>query len=259
MRPVAYGLIAWLLLVVGCGPSPPPDAVVIFAAASTREPLEKAAAEYQARHGRPVRLNFGPSSALARQIEKGAEADLFLSADVDWVEYLRERDLVVRSRQLLTNRLVVVVPAGSDLVLQRLPDLVQERVHRLALAGPAVPAGKYAREALRSAGVWAALQGRVLDGADVRAALLFVERAEADAGVVYATDIAGSERVRVAFAIPANTHAPIRYPLALLRRETGKARAEDVYKFMTSAASLRAFEQAGFGTLPDEPDKKEGQ
>jgi molybdate transport system substrate-binding protein len=242
-------LVLPLALAAGCQAASSTP-VVVFAAASTREPLERIAAEFQAKHDVMVRLHFGSSSTLSRQIEQGAEADLFLSADQAWTDFLAEKGLVAESRPLLTNRLVVAVPAGSPLVLHQLGDLGRPEVRRLALAGPAVPAGRYAREALRSAGLWEQVQDRVLDGMDVRAALLYVEREEAEAAVVYATDAVGNDRVRVALEVPRDRHSPICYPLALVQRQSIKPESRQFQEHLASEASSAVFRQAGFGVLP---------
>jgi molybdate transport system substrate-binding protein len=239
------GLLAGLG--AGCGEKAATEAVSVSAAVSTREALEQVAADFRQQTGIPVALSFGASSALARQIEQGAVADLFLSADEDWADYLAKNDHVAERRTLLTNRLVVVLPADSSLSVKDLADLAGPGVRRLALAGPEVPAGRYAREALRSAGLWGRLRERVLDGGDVRAALTFVARGEAEAGMVYATDAAGNARVRVALEVPAERHAPIRYPLVLLRREPIKPGARALYNYLASPEAAAVFRRVGFG------------
>jgi molybdate transport system substrate-binding protein len=239
------GLLTGFL--ASCGRAPTQETVAVSAAMSTREALEQVAADFQARTGVPVALSFGASSTLARQIEQGAAAELFLSADEDWADYLAKKDLIAERRDLLTNRLVVVVPADGSLTVRDLADLAAPAVRRLSLAGPAVPAGRYAREALRSAGLWERVQERVLNAGDVRAALTHVVQGEAEAGMVYATDAAGSGRVKVALEVPAERHAPIRYPVALLRREVIKADARRLYEYLLSPEAAAVFRRAGFG------------
>jgi molybdate transport system substrate-binding protein len=241
-----------LLLLAGCGGPAARESIAVSAAVSTREALEQAAADFRAKTGIPVALSFGASSALARQIEQGAAADLFLSADEDWADYLAKHDCVAERRTLLTNRLVVVLPADSQLSVHELGDLAVPAIRRLALAGPEVPAGRYARQALRGAGLWDRLRERVLDGGDVRAALTFVARGEAEAGMVYATDAAGNSRVRVALEVPADLHAPIRYPLVLLRREPIKSEARALYNYLASPEAAAVFRRAGFGVAAKE-------
>jgi molybdate transport system substrate-binding protein len=248
-----YGIVlaCGLLASAGCS-SGPSAALKVYAAASTREALERVTADFRARTGVPVELNCGPSSELARQIEHGADADLFLSADVAWADFVAGKGLCAERRDLLTNRLVVIVPAGSELRLHRMEDLAGPELRRLALAGPAVPAGRYAREALQRTGVWDQLRERVLDGADVRSTLAYVARHEAEAGLVYATDAAASPAVHVALQVRAEDHTPIRYPLVLLRREPIRAEARRFYEYLGSPEVGAVFREAGFGVLPDD-------
>jgi molybdate transport system substrate-binding protein len=244
----------WVLpfVLAGCGPdrggsARQPGPVALFAAASTKEAVEQAAKDFRGETGIPVEVSLGPSSGLAKQIEQGAPADLFLSADQASADYLAARQLVSERRDLLTNRLVVVVPADSEIGVTELRDLTGPRIQRLALAEPKVPAGEYARQALRKAGVWDQVEGRVVGGIDVRAALQFVARGEADAGLVYRTDALGDSRVRAAVQVDPGLHDPIRYPLVLLRREPMKEGARRFYDYLGSEKSAGVFERAGFG------------
>jgi molybdate transport system substrate-binding protein len=231
----------------GVGSARQPEPVAVFAAASTREALEQVARDFQGQTGIAVEVSPGPSSGLARQIEQGASADLFLSADQASADYLTAKQLVSDRRDLLTNRLVVVVPADSEVRVQQLRDLVDPHIRRLALAEPKVPAGEYARQALRKAGVWDTVDARVVGGIDVRATLQFVARGEAEAGLVYRTDALGESRVRVAVDIDPRLHDPIRYPLVLLRREPVKEGARRFYDYLGSQKAAQVFERAGFG------------
>src|SRR5262245_26003131 len=151
------GYRLFLLLIfgflAGCG-NRKEDSITVFAAASTREVMERLAADFEKESGVAVTLNFGPSSGLARQIEHGANADLFLSADESWADYLANKDLVAERRDLLTNKLVIIVPAENSPTIKTLADLTQPEIRRIALAGSAVPAGMYARKALQTAGLW---------------------------------------------------------------------------------------------------------
>jgi molybdate transport system substrate-binding protein len=239
-----------LCVLAGCG-APPREGITVYAAASTRAALQEIAAEYQAQTGNAVVLNAGPSSTLARQIAQGGRADLFLSADERWADYLAEKDLVADRRDLLTNRLVVIVPAESTLRLADLAVLDGPEVTRLALAGPEVPAGRYAREALARAGVWDRVRGRVLEGGDVRAALTYVARGEAEAGIVYASDVVDNPRVRVAFEVPAALHTPIRYPLVRIRGTPREASAQAFAANLASPEAAACFRRYGFGIVAD--------
>jgi molybdate transport system substrate-binding protein len=240
-----------LIALAGCarsgGPADVPPPVLIFAAASTQTVIEEIAANFRDQTGIPVRCEPAASSTLARQIENGAAADLFLSADEEWADYLEKKGLVEKRQPLLTNRLVVVVPADSKLSVKDLTDLAGDGVKRLAIAGEAVPAGRYARQALRKAEVWERIQGRLLEGKDVTAVFLYVARGEVDAGFVYATDAAASSKVRVIFEAPESLTGPIRYPLVTMRRDRPNPSAERFAGYLAGDVADTAFRKAGFG------------
>jgi molybdate transport system substrate-binding protein len=242
-------LLAGLLGLFGCGPSGKSEPLSVFAAASTKEAMEEAARGFEAATSTPVRCSFAASSALARQIEQGADADLFLSADERWADYLAEKGLVDQRRDFLANRLVVVTPADSKLQVRELADLDGPAVRHLALALESVPAGRYARDALKTAGVWGRVEGWVREAGDVRAALTYVARGEAEAGFVYATDAATTEKVRVALTVPEDLHEPIRYPLVLVRRPNPRPAARRLYDYLGSESGAAPFRHAGFTVL----------
>jgi molybdate transport system substrate-binding protein len=219
----------------------------MFAAASTKEAIEQVARDFQSENGTPIEVSPGPSSGLAKQIEQGASADLFLAADQASADYLAAKQLVSARRNLLANELVVVAPKASDVEVRDLRDLVDPRIHRLALAEAKVPAGEYARQALRNAAVWDKVESRVVGGIDVRATLQFVVTGEAEAGLVYRTDALYEPRVRVAVKVEPGLHDPIQYPLVLLRREPGKEAARRFYDYLGSKKAAGVFERAGFG------------
>jgi molybdate transport system substrate-binding protein len=235
---------------IGCAGPTTPD-VTIFAAVSTKETLERVASDFQASTGTSVSCNFAGSSTLARQIEQGAAADLFLSADERWADELAGKDLVARRCDLLANRLVVVTPADAPLKMDRLPELSKASVKHVGVALDAVPVGHYAREALKKAGIWEEIQERVREAADVRQTLTLVIRKEVDAGFVYATDAAITDKVRVALEVPESLHPPIRYPLVLLRRP-GRlpAKALAFYEYLRGEKAQSVFRQAGFQGVP---------
>src|SRR5690606_15484301 len=183
---------------------------------------------------------YAGASALARQIDAGAPADLFLSADQEWMDHVAARGLIQpRTRTtLLTNRLVLIAPAASRQSLMIRPGFPLARAlgrGRLAMANPdAVPAGKYGKEALTRLGVWPSVAGRVERAQNVRAALALVARGEAPFGVVYATDALAERGVRVVGTFPANSHTPITYPIALLAKSRHRD-AEAFRRYLTSA------------------------
>jgi len=227
------------------------EEVTLFAAASMTDALTELAAAFTAAGGPPVKLAFASSSTLAKQIESGAPADLFVAADLKWMDYLAERDLVVEaSRQNLAgNALVLVAPLQSTLALQPAQgfDLAGALGDdRLALGDPEhVPAGRYAKAALEHLGVWAAVEPKTVFAGDVRAALAFVEQNEVAAGIVYATDAAISGKVKVIGAFPGDSHDPVVYPIAILAGHDRPAVAAFL-AFLLSEAAAELLRGYGF-------------
>lgn len=226
--------------------------ILCSVAASVREVFESAVANRPDAGQTQVRTNSGPSSGLAAQIEAGAPVDLFLSASPEWGAHLQVRGLTARIVPLLTNRLVLVVPKGSARQIREPRDLAQPGIEHVALAGESVPAGKYAGQALDQLGVLGGLAaaGKIVRGQDVRAALAFVERGEADAGIVYATDARSSELVEVVYEFPSELHEPIAYVLVLLQHGQAKPEAVTLFEWLQSPDALKLFESAGFQPLP---------
>jgi molybdate transport system substrate-binding protein len=228
------------------------ETVLVFAAASTTDALNEIKTQFTKETGIAVETNFAASSALAQQIVNGAEADLFISADTKWADYLAGKDVVVRQQNLLGNRLVVVVPSDSQLDVRKAADLLDGRVEHLALGEPgSVPAGRYARQALVKLGLWDQLKDKVVSAEDVRHALTYVETAAAEAGIVYATDAAISKKVKVAVELPEKLTDPIRYPLLLLQHGKASAAAQSFYSYLSSAPARRIFQEYGFAVLAD--------
>ncbi|MGH9362303.1 MAG: molybdate ABC transporter substrate-binding protein, partial [Thermoanaerobaculia bacterium] len=194
------------VLALAAAPASAAEELHVFAAASLSEALEELAAAYEEETGTEVLLNLGASSTLARQIEEGAPADLFLSADEAKMDALAARGLVLPGtrRSVLSNTLVIVVPADGALAITAPRDLASPRVRALALAEPqTVPAGIYAKRYLVRLGLWDQLAGRVIPTENVRGALAAVAAGNADAGIVFKTDAAISREVRVAYEVPA--------------------------------------------------------
>jgi len=227
--------------------------VTVFAAASLTDVLKHAGEGYRHDTGRDVVFSFAASSALARQIEASSGADIFISADTDWMNALDARGLIDHGSRidLLGNSLVLIAPAESKIVLAIKPqfDLADALGGgRLALADPAsVPAGRYAKAALVSLGVWDFVAGRVVPAENVRVALAYVSRGEAPLGIVYATDAKADAHVRVVDTFPANSHPRIVYPAALTKEAQPGARAFLAYLSGAHAATI--FEKAGFAIL----------
>ncbi len=226
---------------------------LVLAAASLQESLSAAADVWaQKGHPRPV-LSFAASSALARMIEAKAPADLFVSADEQWMNYLAQRKLIVPASRaaFLTNRLVIIAPARSRVRFDVRSGFALAPAlagGRLALADPdAVPAGRYAKAALSALNVWPSVQGSLAPAESVRAALALVARGAAPLGIVYATDARAEPAVRVAGWIPAQAHQPITYPLARLIAATNPD-AEAFRRFLVSDEGKAVFRRFGFGS-----------
>ncbi len=231
-------------------------ALTVFAAASLQDALRALEPAWRAASpgSPPLRLSFAASSALARQIEQGAPADLFMSADEAWMDYLAQRNLIVPETRVspLGNALVLVAPLESpirDVALDRGTDLAAllGPGGRLSVGDPAhVPAGRYARAALEWMGQWAALSPRLARADNVRSALLLVERGEAPLGIVYATDARASSGLRVVGTFPAGSHPPVTCPFALTRRAERNAQARALLAFLTSPAAAPTWDRYGF-------------
>jgi molybdate transport system substrate-binding protein len=232
----------------GCGAREGAPSVRVLAAASTKESLEDVAHSFSQETGIEVKVSPGPSNGLARQIEAGAPADLFVSADEEWADAVARAGLEARRKNLLTNRLVLVVPAGNPAGVHSPEDLLRPTVTWVALAGEGVPAGTYAREALESLSLAERLrqQKKIVPGHDVRSTLSYVERGEVEGGIVYATDARISSKVEVVYTFPARTHHPIVYTVTLLPDGAKKEAARRFYEYLLSDAAARTFEKHGF-------------
>jgi molybdate transport system substrate-binding protein len=228
--------------------------LLVFGAASLKNALDDADAQYQRDSGRKVVVSYGASSALAKQIEGGAPADIFISADLDWMDYVAQRKLIKADTRfnLLGNKLVLIEAADRSIALSIGPNFPLAQAlgdGRLAMADPAaVPAGKYGKAALEALGVWASVAGKIAPAQDVRAALLFVSRGEAPLGIVYQTDAAADKGVKIVAAFPESTHPPIIYPLAVTATSANPEAAAYV-QFLKSPAARPAFEKQGFVLL----------
>ena len=230
-----------------------PVAPVVLAAASLQESLTEAADAY-AKHGHPKPvISFASSSALAKQVEAGAPADLFLSADEPWMDALAEKNLIKKDtrKSFLSNRLVLVAPASNPLKIRIAPGFPLAKAlgdSRLAMGEPnSVPAGKYGKAALTRLGVWNAIEPKVAGAENVRAALQLVGRGEARAGIVYETDAKASKDVVVAGVFPESSHPPITYPVAILA-SSQNPEAVSFRAFLLSSAGKAIFHKYGFGT-----------
>jgi molybdate transport system substrate-binding protein len=230
------------------------EKVVVFAAASLKNALDAVNEERQTETGETATISYAASSALARQIEQGAPAEIFISADLDWMEYLSERQLIVPGSRtnLLGNRIVLIASADSAIEANIAPDFPLAELlgeGRLAMADvKAVPAGKYGKAALEKLGVWAEVEEKVAQAENVRAALKLVATGEAPLGIVYRSDAVAEPAVKVIGVFPENAHPRIVYPVGVIADSSNPDAAEFV-KYLRSAKAKQLFEQQGFAVL----------
>lgn len=229
--------------------------IVVFAAASLKNALDDASAAYEKEAGTKALISYAASSTLAKQVESGAPADLFISADLDWMNYLQKHNLIKTETRLtlLGNKLVLIAPASSTAKIEIAPGFALGNLlgnERLAMADPsAVPAGKYGKAALQKLGVWEAVSNKVAPAEDVRSALLLVSRGETPLGIVYATDAAADKGVRIVAAFPEDSHPPIVYPAAVLASSENPPAAAFL-DYLKSDAARPFFERQGFTFKP---------
>ncbi|HZQ00040.1 MAG TPA: molybdate ABC transporter substrate-binding protein [Reyranella sp.] len=228
---------------------------VVFAAASLKNALDEVAADWVRATGRPApKISYAASSTLAKQIEQGAPADLFISADTDWMDYLDKKDLIAKGTRvdLLGNKIVVVAPRDSKVTLDLKQGVdVAKALNggKLAMANvESVPAGKYGKAALTRLGAWNGVKDKIAQAENVRAALLLVSRGEAPLGIVYATDAAAEPNVKIIAAFPDDSHPPIIYPAAITK-ESKSAEARSFFDFMKGMKARPSFEKQGFTVL----------
>jgi molybdate transport system substrate-binding protein len=227
--------------------------VMVFAAASLTDALNEIGNAYEAKTGHHVVFSFAASSALAHQIESSSGADVFLSADMDWMNYLDNKGLVQHGtiKTLLGNHLVLIAPRDSSIAVTVAPHFdILGALHggRLAIADPdSVPAGKYGRQALTSLGVWSNVVDHMAQAENVRAALAYVARGETPLGIVYTTDAMAEPKVRVVAEFPDNTHLPIVYPAGLTK--DARAGAADFLAYLQSDTATAIFKKDGFVSL----------
>ncbi len=221
---------------------------LVFAAASLYEPLEEARAAFERDSGISVLVSYGGSQALAQQIVSGAPAALFVPAGVFPVSFVEERVALAREpAPILRNRLVLAVRTGEGARADSIAALADAGVERIAIADPELaPAGRYARESLEHHGVWERIQPKLVFGADVRAALAYVESGNADVALVYATDAASSGPVSVGAVVPEDSHSPIVYPAAVIAGSGQEDSAWKLVEYLRSAEAREVFGRYGF-------------
>jgi molybdate transport system substrate-binding protein len=247
----------WLVLfaVFGCSKNSEnhggQEPVRVLVAASTKDAVQEIAGLFTKETGVEVKIAAESSSKLATQIVNDAPADLFLSANEKWADFVKDKGYAAETRLLLGNSLVLVVPKGNPGRVSKPKDLAGGSVLHVALAGPAVPAGIYARQALKQLGLLEPLEHnkKIVTGEDVRVALAFVERGEAEAGIVYDTDARITDKVEVVHTFAPSTHDLIRYPLLLLKAGQDKEPARKVFAFLQSLKAAEVFKKHGFTPL----------
>jgi molybdate transport system substrate-binding protein len=253
-----YGILAFAVAValgLSVGPAIAQSrAVLIFAAASLKNALDAIDAQYQRETGRHVSASLAASSTLAKQIENGAPADIFISADLDWMNYLAKHNLIKPGtrKNLLGNELVLIAPKDSTAQVTIKPGFPLAKLlagGKLAMADTtAVPAGKYGKAALEKLGIWASVESQIAQAENVRAALELVARKEAPFGIVYQTDAAVEPSVKIVAVFPAATHPPIIYPIALTAASNNPD-AKGYLAYLESPKAASLFAKQGFNIL----------
>jgi molybdate transport system substrate-binding protein len=247
----------WLLLVAcaaGSSAAVAADEVLVFGAASLTNVLDDLSKAFTEQAKMPVKSSLAASSVLAKQIEAGAPADVFFSADLEWMDYLEQRKLLKPGSRhdVVGNHLVIIAPADSTVAVN-----IKKGVDLRAALGPqgklatgdpdSVPVGKYAKAALEKLGAWDRISGQIVRAENVRAALAFVARGEAPLGIVYETDALAEKKVKIVATFPADTHPPITYPIALTTH--GGASAQQFVDFVRSKPAAEVFRKYGFAPL----------
>jgi molybdate transport system substrate-binding protein len=248
-------LLAWFCVATGAlgavtATAAEPQPVLVFDAASLTDVLDELGRTFTEKTHVQVKSSPAASSALAKQIEAGASADVFFSADLEWMDYLDQRKLLRPGSRhdVVLNRLVLIAPADSKVSLKIAPgfDLLGALGEgKLATGDPdSVPVGKYAHTALEKLGVWDRVSSRIVRAENVRAALAFVARGEAPLGIVYRTDALAEKRVRIVDVFPQDSHPPIVYPIALTTRASPQA--QRFLDFVIGDAAKPIFRKYGF-------------
>ena len=248
MTPHLLILLSFACLFIRCSS----EELVIFGAMSLTDALTEVSQRFGEARNVKVYCNFAGSSTLQRQIEKGAPADVFISARPQQIDALQADGLIYEGsrRAILSNRLVLIAPVSSPLAMTDVGPLVQDSIRRIAIGEPnSVPAGIYGKEALTHLGIWETVQSKLIPSADVRSTLAYVESGEVDVGVVYQTDAAISQKVRIIYQFPNSSHTPIVYPAAVLRDTGHRALAQAFLEYLQTAEVAAIFKKYGFSVV----------
>jgi len=251
MRRKFIATISALMFLTGFVEVARTDEILVAAAASLSDVLKELSAAYQSKSKNTVNFNFGPSSTLARQIEEGAPADMFFSADLVQMDDLDKNGRLEPGtrKNLLSNQLVIVVPSDSKLAIASPKDLLKSEVKRIALAEPPVPVGVYSSKYLEAEGLWDKIKAKVVPVQDVRATLASVESGNVEAGFVYKTDAAVSRKVKIVYEVPIDKGPRIVYPVAMVKESKRKDTARNFMNYVLSPAAKDTFKKYGFVVL----------
>ena len=228
------------------------DEILVSAAASLTDVLKEISTGYQAKAKHTLKFNFGPSSGLARQIEEGAPADIFFSADLPQMDALDKKSLLEPGtrKNLLSNQLVIIMPADSKIAITSPKDLLKADVKKIALAEPgSVPVGVYSSKYLTDEGLWDQVKPKIVPVQDVRATLASVESGNVEAGFVYKTDAAISKKVKIVYEVPVDKGPKITYPAAVVKESKRKDAARDFMNYLQRPTAKDAFKKYGFVVL----------
>jgi molybdate transport system substrate-binding protein len=249
---MAFSWLTVILFMLSAQTSARADEILVSAAASLTDVLRDIGKAYQSKSKHKLALTLGPSNFLARQIDEGAPSDIFFSADLAQMDLLEKNGRLEPGtrKNLLSNQLVVIVPANSKLSVASLKDLLKPELKKIALADPAaVPVGVYASKYLAAEGLWDKVKPKIVPVLDVRATLASVESGNVEAGFVYKTDAAISQKVKTVFEVPIEKVPKITYPLAIVRDSKKKEAARDFMNYVLSPAGKAAFKKYGFVVL----------
>ncbi len=248
MRTICF----WLFFTAALVASANANEVFVSAAASLTDALKEIDARFEKQAGTKIILNLGASSMLARQIEEGAPADIFFSADLPQMDTLDKNGRLEPGtrKNLLSNQLVIIVPADSKVAISTPKDLLKAEIKRIALAEPSsVPVGVYSSKYLTDEGLWDQVKSKVVPVQDVRATLASVESGNVEAGFVYKTDAAVSKKVKIVYEVPIDKGPKIVYPVAIVKESKRKDAARDFMNYLQSPAAKDAFKKYGFVVL----------